>query len=62
VTMTKVWLVTLLDRGHRVCVEVVGRGRDDACREAHELHPHGQIVHVEPSRDRSAINEGSVKP
>jgi hypothetical protein len=41
------WLVTLLDRGYEICVEVYGKTKAQARREAHELHPHGHIIHVE---------------
>jgi hypothetical protein len=43
----KLWLVTLLDRGVEVCVEVEGKTKEHARRAARELHPQGHIVHVE---------------
>lgn len=43
----RTWLVTLLDRGHEVVLEIDARTKELARREAHDLHPQGHIVHVE---------------
>ena len=47
----KPYLVTLLDRGYEVTVEVWAKSKELARREAHKLHPRGHIIHVETSRD-----------
>jgi hypothetical protein len=43
------WLVTLLDCGHEVTIEVIAATKEQARREAREWHPNGHIIHVEKS-------------
>ena len=51
----RAYLVTLVDRWREVTVEVAAASIADAKREARKLHPCGQIVAVEATRDDSCL-------